>query len=176
LRGGNVEDGECSPSQRLHRAELRKPRDPVALDRPLSRDPDLVPDAVVMALGRAGVDDDLPGTGGPVALDERYGIEARRRPVQAEREGWRAPGTAQRLAVAADQLGVVRATGEVDDLARGALHVGKATDLLEQGGRDRGISARRELDDLTTATTALVFSYEPEKISSNAFEIVSVRT
>lgn len=121
LRGRQLESGQGGATDRRHGAELDQSRDPHPLDRAASLDADRVTGRETLLLGGLGVDHDFVRSG-PIAAHQREGVELRPVRVDAEAEVRRAAED-DRLAVAADQLGLTRdrAVGEIDLGQRGDL-------------------------------------------------------
>src|SRR5437762_7669229 len=103
-----------------------------------------------MLLRRLGVDHDLVCPLRPVAILQLQRVEARRRGVDAEAEGWIAVRL-DRLAVAVEQGRVRRVAVQVEQRARGRLDVAHPLDPLEQCPRDRRVASVRVVDELLAA-------------------------
>ena len=107
LRGRDVEDREGRGPDRLDVSVLRDPDDLEVLLRLERRDLDRLAEREVLAVGRAGVDDDLSVALGPAALEQVERVEARvlGRGVDPEPEA-RGAVRVHRLAVVGDDLRV----------------------------------------------------------------------
>ena len=129
LRGRDVEDRERRRAERLDVAVLGDPDDLEVLLRLQRRDLDRLADREVLAVGGAGVDDDLPGAVGPAALEQVQRVEdgVLGRRVDPEPEARRAVRV-DRLAVVPDDLRVRL----VVDAAHRELDRVEAADLVEQ--------------------------------------------
>ena len=130
LRRRDVEDGHRRAADR-DAGELHDSHDAELLDRAAGLNADRVADLVVLVARRAAVDCDLLRAARPSAGREHEGVEALIRPrLDAEGEVGRAV-TADELAVAPHQLGLVVGEG-----AGCRLHVRQGPDLREQRLRE----------------------------------------
>src|SRR6185503_20439171 len=125
------EDGGRRDAQRLHAAEAGDADDGEVVRAAAGRDLDLVAEAVALVLGGRRVDDDLAVAGRPAAgVEPERGdaLGARDLRVEADAE---VRAVAGRLAVALDDLRLVRDVGDRD------LHAGDVADLVHQAGVHR---------------------------------------
>ena len=145
-RSLDVEQRDRRAAEAVDVAEARDAGELVALDRPFARDLDRVAELEALLLGGVQVDDDLARPRGPVAFDELERVEALVGGLDAEPEG--RVVALDRLAVAVEDLCLVRVARQVEDRAGGGLDLRQRPHVGEHVLGDLRLAGLRPLDEL----------------------------
>ena len=145
-RRRDVEDRDRGAAEAVDVAEASNARERVRAHRALAGDLDLLADVEALALCGRDVDHDLVRACGPVARDELERVEALVCGVDAEAEG--GIRALDGLAVAVEDLRLVRVAGEIEDRPRRSLDLRQRADTLEHLRRDGRPARLRPLDEL----------------------------